>query len=54
MDFHEIFAPIVKLITIRCLLVVALAQKWEHHQMDVDNAFIHGDLEEELYMKLSP
>ncbi|XP_021817979.1 uncharacterized protein LOC110760101 [Prunus avium] len=53
-DFHDTFAPIAKLIIVRCLLSIAVVRHWSLHQMDVQNAFLHGDLQEEVYMLPPP
>jgi len=53
-DFHETFAPVAKMTTVRCLLRAVVAKGWELHQMDVHNAFLHGDLHEDIFMKAPP
>ena len=53
-DYTETFAPVAKIVIVITFLVFAAAQNWEVHRMDVHNAFLHGNLQEEVYMKLPP
>ena len=49
-DFGDIFSPIAKVTSIRLLLSVAISFDFEVERMDVKTKFLHGDLEEEIYM----
>ncbi|CAL8152275.1 unnamed protein product [Prunus armeniaca] len=53
-DYLEIFAPVAKLNTMHVLLSLAANHDWPLLQFDVKNAFLHGDLNEEIDMDLPP
>ncbi|GJZ11085.1 gag/pol polyprotein [Tanacetum coccineum] len=53
-NFHESFSLVVKSTTIRAVLSLAITNNWPLRQLDVQNAFLHGNLKEKVYMKQPP
>jgi hypothetical protein len=52
-DYDETFAPVVNMDSILLALAIVVAKGWEVHQMDMKNAFLHGDFSKEIYMEKS-
>jgi hypothetical protein len=53
-DYEDIFSPVVKAATIRLILFIVVSHNWSLHQLDVQNAFLHGVLEEDVFMRQPP
>lgn len=49
-DYSEVFSPVAKLVTVRVLIAIATSLQWNLHQLDVNNAFLHGFLHNDIYM----
>lgn len=53
-NYDETFRPVVKFATIRAVLSITVSHAWLIHQLDVKNAFLHGQVEETVYRQHSP
>ncbi|KAL4283189.1 hypothetical protein GQ457_16G015580 [Hibiscus cannabinus] len=51
-DIIDTFSPVVRFFTVNILLSVTVTQQWHIHQIDINNAFLKGDLKEDVYMHL--
>ena len=49
-DFDEIFFPVVKMTSIRIILSLVMVEYLHLEKLDVKTSFLHGDLEEDIYM----
>jgi histone deacetylase 1/2 len=54
LDYGETYSPVIKPTTVRLVLSLALCSGWLIHQIDIQNAFLHGTLTEVVYMTQPP
>ena len=54
LDFSETYSPVIKPSTIRIIFTLAALHAWPIHQVDVNNAFLHGTLNEQVFMQQPP
>jgi hypothetical protein len=50
-NYEETYSLVAKMRIVRAIIIMAVAKGWSLHQMDVKNVFLHGDLQEEVYME---
>ena len=53
-DYSDTFSPVAKLTYVRLFLSLVACYDWDLHQLDIKNAFLHSDLQEEVYIKQLP
>jgi hypothetical protein len=49
-DYGETYSSVIKPTTVRLILSLAISNGWPIHQINIQNAFLHGNLSEEVYM----
>lgn len=53
-DYREVFAPVARLDTIRLMIAMAAQNSWPIFQLDVKSAFLHGELQEQVFIEQPP
>ena len=53
-DYSDTFSHVAKMTSVRLFISLAATYHWDLHQLDIKNVFLHGDLQEEAYMKQPP
>ena len=54
MDYSNTFSLVVKMTYVQLFISLAATYHWDLHQLDIKNVFLHGDLQEEVYMEQPP
>ena len=54
MDYSDTFSPVSKMTYIRLFISIVVTHGWNLHRLDIKNVFLHGDLQEEVYMGQPP
>jgi hypothetical protein len=50
-DYEETYSPVAKMMTVKIIIIMEVTKGWSLHQMDVKNVFLHGNLQEKMYME---
>ena len=50
LDFSKTFSPVIKASTIRIIFMLAMSRNWVIQQIDINNAFLNGDLRDDVFM----
>jgi hypothetical protein len=53
-DYDKTYSPVIKPTTVRTVLSIAISSSWSLRQIDIQNAFLHGTLSEEVFMSQAP
>ena len=54
MDYSDTFSPVDKMAFVQLFVYLAATYNWDLHQLDIKNVFLHGDLQDEMYMEQPP
>ena len=54
MDYSDTFSPVAKMTYVRLFISLTATNNWDLYQLDIKNVFLHGDIQEEVYMEQPP